>query len=775
MVFGQTHALLAAATLLQWTSASAVNHEPAAAEVTVVKTVTNTHTVCPATSKPPVCKPTNTPGHGPVGGGYGGGHGGGHNRPENPDNDDDLWQKWLEKLKKEAEEEAAKLTKNPHVPWSDWASKTNGGSKPTGTGGGSGPTGLPDFSGECTKPIKGKPNTNKCNSAGNRSKWCDGKSIDSDYYEDYKSGNTCKYTLEITNTTLSFDKGPQISFAVNGQTPGPVIECNWGDWVEIDVINRLQNNATTIHWHGIHHKGTNDQDGVPGISECGIAPGQSRKYAWRASNYGTAWYHSHLLAQYADGIRGPMIIHGPSTADWDVDMGHVMVTDTFPAGTAFAQAERIARFGQAAVVTSNYLLNGNNKAVDMSTGKHTLWSVQKGKKHLFRIVNGAAQEAYSLHIDGHKFKVISADFVPIVPYETEYLNIAAGQRYEVIVEANQKSGNFFFRAITQTGCPSQALNNGLGLANGIIHYEDAVLTLPNTQNGGNRTAQTFATCADEPIAKLVPHLKKTAGTAAQFSAGKKDLPGGNVAQISQTNNIVQWFLNNQQMNVTFSQPTLQTLAEMSGALNSTTNGTAQISNSITIDNKGQWNYFIIKNQFFASHPMHLHGHDMSSKSPSSRRPLLNTPTNKPPPVLGQGNGEVDLTKLNFVNPIRRDTVMLNGAGGPPPPPGTPPPPRPLGYTVIGFESDNPGAWLMHCHIVWHVEGGMALQFIERPKEIGADKYASKPEFKKECAALKEYEKDPSKKKHEGQSGLKRSVVGEDVVRRDLHRHAHRNY
>lgn len=65
--------------------------------------------------------------------------------------------------------------------------------------------------------------------------------------------------------------------------------------------------------------------------------------------YGTGWYHSHALAQYGDGIRGPMIIHGPATANYDYDMGTVMIDDTLPV-TAQQQNERIAHFGPSGYV-----------------------------------------------------------------------------------------------------------------------------------------------------------------------------------------------------------------------------------------------------------------------------------------------------------------------------------------------------------------------------------------------------------------------------------------
>ncbi|OCT45471.1 hypothetical protein CLCR_01580 [Cladophialophora carrionii] len=228
-----------------------------------------------------------------------------------------------------------------------------------------------------------------CNSAYDRSKWCDEKSIKTDYYtNDYDTGVTREYTLEITNTTLVYDgTGPKLALAVNGQVPGPVIEANWGDTVKVTVINKLQDNSTSIHFHGIRQFGTNDQDGVPGVTECGIAGnGGSRTYTWKATSYGTSWYHSHTFAQYGDGIRGPIVIHGPATANYDYDMGTVMIDDTYT-NTAAAQAAVIAHFGPGG--SFNTLFNGKNKNPDPvgPGGAPFSWGLKPCRKHLFRIIN----------------------------------------------------------------------------------------------------------------------------------------------------------------------------------------------------------------------------------------------------------------------------------------------------------------------------------------------------------------------------------------------------
>lgn len=339
---------------------------------------------------------------------------------------------------------------------------------------------------------------------------------------------------------------------------------------------------------------------------------------------------------------------------------------------------------------------------------------------------------YSVHFDHHAMTVIAADFVPVVPYSTEWLNIGIGQRYDVIVEMNQPVAGYFLRAVTQTGCPSGCGNGGLGNANGIILYDGAQATLP-TSTYGNKTATDFAICEDEPIASLVPYLAKPAGSAGEFAATASTLPAGNLARVatSDDGNVVRWYLNNGAIHVNYTQPTLQTLAEASNS--------SLISNQITLNVANQWVYFIIQNQFYASHPMHLHGHDMS--------------------LLGQGAGTwtADMVQtLNFVNPTRRDTAMLMGSAGPG---------HPAGYTVIGFETDNPGAWLMHCHIVWHVDGGLALQFTERPKDILP--YANSTAFKDECSSLAAWQGNDSSRVHtSGESGLKRRTYLEELLHAD---------
>lgn len=80
----------------------------------------------------------------------------------------------------------------------------------------------------------------------------------------------------------------------------------------------------------------------------------------------------------------------------------------------------------------------------------------------------------------------------------------------------------------------------------------------------------------------------------------------------------------------------------------------------------------------------------------------------------------DAPSLNFQNPTRRDTTMLPAKG----------------WLVLGFRSDNPGAWLFHCHIAWHAGQGFSMQFIERIEDIPGS--VDLGEIEPICTAWEEY-------------------------------------
>ena len=140
------------------------------------------------------------------------------------------------------------------------------------------------------------------------------------------TGVTRNYNFVITEQTCQPDGVVRDCLVINGAFPGPTIEANWGDWIQVTVTNKLTTEGTSMHWHGLLQSATPWFDGVPSVMQCPIAPGSTFTYRFRADLYGTSWYHAHYSAQYAGGLAGPMIIYGPHNNNYDVDLGPVMLS-----------------------------------------------------------------------------------------------------------------------------------------------------------------------------------------------------------------------------------------------------------------------------------------------------------------------------------------------------------------------------------------------------------------------------------------------------------------
>lgn len=319
--------------------------------------------------------------------------------------------------------------------------------------------------------------------------------------------------------------------------------------------------------------------------------------------------------------------------------------------------------------------------------------------------------------------------------------------------------------MVQLGCGTDIANRGLGQVNGIMEYEGSCYSVPAVSNF---TLDTTGVCKDEPLSKLKPMFSQPAGDSDLFLNSVKNMAAGTVGGAGFLVNgsitaVNRWSLGGETpftgvangtafkgINVTFDTPTLQLLPTVGQY------GSAVYGNSVFYNSANQWVYWIIQNAFVTSHPMHLHGHDFA--------------------ILGQEYNKTftsDMVgSLNFKNPMRRDTALLYGSGTPAQPVSA----RQPGYTVIGFKTNNPGAWLMHCHIIWHADLGMGIQLIERADEI--PNYYGKPEFQNECSAMKAYEAGgPGRFKADYESGLKVREFEEPAVinRRHLEEHKFHGY
>ncbi|CAG7948550.1 unnamed protein product [Penicillium nalgiovense] len=515
-----------------------------------------------------------------------------------------------------------------------------------------------------TTTTTNKPTGRPCagNTPRTRSQWCQ-FNVDTDYTKTVPStGVTREYWLNVEELVAAPDGFSRPVMAMNGTIPGPTIFADWGDWVVIHVKNNLHNsqNGTSIHWHGIRQNHTNGNDGVVSITQCPTAPGSTITYKWRAEQYGSSWYHSHIGLQAWEGVFGGIVINGPATANYEVDKGSLLLTDWShrTVDQLYSEAQTIGppTLDTGLINGTNVFGNGTNL-----TGQRFQMKVDQRSSYRLRIVNSAVDTHWKFMIDNHTLTVIAADFVPIRPYTANYIDVGMGQRYDVIVTADQRqiSDSFWIRAIPQEACSENANPDNI---RGILYYGNQPGT-PTTR------PYTFPDeCIDEPAFKIVPRVPKTVSAAEWNNLTDVTLRRNNA-------NLFRWYLNSTTMQVLWEDPTLLQLFNNKNTPNFTAS-----SGVIELPRANEWVYLMINTSFPVSHPIHLHGHDFF--------------------VLAQGSNPWNGSVVTN-NPPRRDTAMLNGNG----------------FLLIAFETDNPGAWLMHCHIGWHTDEGFALQFLERESEI----------------------------------------------------------
>lgn len=107
--------------------------------------------------------------------------------------------------------------------------------------------------------------------------------------------------------TLTAAKTPD-AWAFNGRVPGPEIRVRQGDLIEVRLVNEDIDDGVTIHWHGVDVP--NAEDGVAGVTQDAVMPGEDYTYRFNADQLGTFWYHSHQVSskQVRRGLYGAFVI-----------------------------------------------------------------------------------------------------------------------------------------------------------------------------------------------------------------------------------------------------------------------------------------------------------------------------------------------------------------------------------------------------------------------------------------------------------------------------------
>jgi manganese oxidase len=184
----------------------------------------------------------------------------------------------------------------------------------------------------------------------------------------------------------------------NGSVHGPTIEAVEGDRVRVYVTNKLPE-ATTVHWHGVYLP--NGMDGVGGLNQKTIQPGETFKYEWTFRQHGTLMYHAHHdeMTQMAMGMIGLIVVHPRSpTPEYKVDRDFAIMLSEWRIrpGTSRPDPNEMTDFN---LLTMNArVFPGTAPLV-----------CKKGDRVRIRIGNLGAMDHHPIHLHGHHFKVVATD------------------------------------------------------------------------------------------------------------------------------------------------------------------------------------------------------------------------------------------------------------------------------------------------------------------------------------------------------------------------------
>ncbi len=291
---------------------------------------------------------------------------------------------------------------------------------------------------------------------------------------------TVKYELTATRQTVNLSGKKSVDFAIslNGQIPAPALTFTEGDDAEIKVINKLENEEVSIHWHGLLLPP--EMDGVPYVNTPPIKAGQSYTFKFRLRQNGTFWYHSHTHVQEQKGVYGAIVIHPRENkikvdkdvvvvlSDWSDENADQILRNLRKDGDYYLYKKGTMRSWWGAIhqghgALGRFLYNEWTRmgGMDLSdvgydafliNGKKDsqLIEAHPGERIRLRIINAAASSYFYVSLGNAPMTVISADGTDIEPVKANDFLIGMAETYDILFTVPEHK-NFELRATAQDG------------------------------------------------------------------------------------------------------------------------------------------------------------------------------------------------------------------------------------------------------------------------------------------------------------------------------------
>lgn len=301
----------------------------------------------------------------------------------------------------------------------------------------------------------------------------------------HAEASTVEYKLTIAQQEVNITGRPAQGMTVNGGIPGPTLRFKEGDTARIHVENKM-NVETSIHWHGLLVPP--NMDGVPYVSFPPIRPGTTFTYEFPIRQSGTYWYHSHTNLQEQSGVYGSIVIE-PRRNDPKSDRDYVIMlsdwTDEAPhevnrtlkrgsewyaikkgSSQSILGAARIGKLGGylkrelqrmppmdiADVAYDRFLANGEPETTLHAESNETV---------RLRIINGSATTYFYLEFAGGPMTIVAADGIDVEPVKENRFLIGVAETYDVIIQV-PVAGAYEFRATAHDGSGYASVWTGSG-------------------------------------------------------------------------------------------------------------------------------------------------------------------------------------------------------------------------------------------------------------------------------------------------------------------------
>ncbi|KAI3731174.1 hypothetical protein L1987_62358 [Smallanthus sonchifolius] len=519
------------------------------------------------------------------------------------------------------------------------------------------------------------------------------------------SAKTLNHDFVVQETKVKRLCETHNSITVNGQFPGPTLEVNNGDTLVIHVTNKARYNVT-IHWHGVRQMTTAWADGPEFITQCPIRPGGSYTYRFTISGQeGTLWWHAHSSWLRAT-VYGAIIIHPQKEYAYPFPKPHresLMILGEWWDANPIDVIREATRTGAAPNVSDAYTINGQPGDLYKCSSQDTVKvRVDSGETSLIRVINAALNQQLFFTIANHKLTVVGADASYVKPFTTKVLMLGPGQTTDVLMKADQTTARYYIAARAYASAQGAPFDNTTTTA--ILEYKTATsmpVMPPLPAYNDTATATAFTTSFKSLRKPLVP-TEIDHSLFITMGLGINQCPPKTRARNCQAPNGTRFTAS--MNNVSFVLPSNFSILQahhqgIPGVYTTdfpakppvTFDYTGNVSRSLWQPIRGTKVYklkygsrvqIVLQgtNIFTAeNHPIHLHGYDFYILAEG----------------FGNFNPKTDPAKFNLVDPPLRNTVSLPVKG----------------WAVIRFVADNPGTWIMHCHLDVHIGWGLATVFI----------------------------------------------------------------